>query len=122
VPEAQAVTGHDLVECVDDRRRVYCAEHVFHWPRQPDLGQERGAAPGVTGDRSSVAEDEPKASEPRSVGHAGEQAAGLLIVQRKERNPFVSVEPDDDTRRPPTELSGAVIEQDGAKKPYWMSR
>jgi hypothetical protein len=122
VPEAPAVTSYDLVECIDDRRRVYCAEHVFHRPRQPDLGQERGAAPGVTGDRSSVAEDEPKASEPRIFGHAGQQTAGLLIVERKERNPFVSVEPNDDTRRPPTELSGAVIEQDGAKKPYWMSR
>jgi hypothetical protein len=53
---------------------------VFHRPRQPDLGQERGAAPGVTGDRSSVAEDEPKASEPHIFGHAGKQAAGLLIV------------------------------------------
>jgi hypothetical protein len=110
VPEALAVTGYDLVECVDDRRPVYCAEHVFHRPRQPNLGQERAAAPGVTGDGSSVAEDEPKASEPRIFGHAGQQEAGLLIVQRKERNRFVSVEPDDDTRRPPTELSGAVIE------------
>lgn len=80
VPEAQAVTGHDLVECVDDPRSVYCAEHVFRWPRQPDLGQERGTAPGVTCDRSSVAEDEPKASEPHIFGHAGKQAAGLLIV------------------------------------------
>jgi hypothetical protein len=116
------VTGYDLVECVDDRRPVHCAEQVFRRPRQPDLGQERGAAPCVPGNRSSVAVDEPKASEPRILGHAGEQAAGLLIVQRKERDPLVSVEPDDDTRRPPTELSGAVIEQDRAKKPYWMSR
>jgi hypothetical protein len=53
---------------------------VLHWPCQPDLGQERRAAPGITGDRSSVAEDEPKASEPRIFGHAGKQAAGLLIV------------------------------------------
>jgi hypothetical protein len=121
MPEAPAVTGYDLVERVDDRRRVYCAEHVFHRPRQPDLGQECAAAPGITGDRSAVAEDEPKASEPRIIGHAGQKAAGLLIVQRKERNRFVSIEPDDDTRRPPTELSGAVIEQDRAKKPYCIS-
>ena len=114
--EAPAVTGYDLVECVDDRRRVHCAEHLFHRPRQPDLGQERDAAPGITGDRSSVAEDEPKASEPRIFGHAGQKAAGFLIVQGKERNRFVSVEPDDDTRPPSTELSGAVIEKDRAKK------
>jgi hypothetical protein len=80
VPEALPVTGYDLVECVDDRRRVHCAERVFHRPRQPDLGQERSAAPGITGDWSSVVKDEPKASEPRILGHAGKQAAGLLIA------------------------------------------
>jgi hypothetical protein len=122
MPETAPVTRYDLVEGVDDRRCVECPERACDWLRQPDFAQERCAAPGVTGDRSSVADDEPKAPESLIFGHVGEQAACLVIGQRKERNLFVLVELDDDTRRPPAELSGAVVEQDRAKRPYWTRR
>jgi hypothetical protein len=108
------VAGHDLVERVDDRRRVDCPERPSHRPRQADFGQERDAAPGVTGDRGSVADNEPPAFEPGVFGHACEETTGLLIRKGKNRDFVVSVEPDDDTRRPPAELSGAVIEHHGA--------
>ena len=116
VPEEPAVTGHDLVECIDERRRVECSERTSHRPRQPEFGHEHNAAAGVTCNRSPVRENEPPAFEPGIFGDAYEQAAGLLIVQRKQRQLFVSVEPDDAPRRPPAELSGAGIEHHGAKE------
>lgn len=114
MPEVPAVAGHDLVERVDDRRRVDCPERPSHRPRQTDFGQEHDAASGVTGDRGPVADNEPPAFEPGVFGHACEQTTGLLIRKGKNRDFFVSVESDDDTRRPSAELSGAVIEHHGA--------
>jgi hypothetical protein len=116
VPEAQAVTGHDLVQRIDECRRVECSERTSHRPRQPDFGQEHNAAPGVTRNRSPVTENEPPAVEPGILGDACEQVAGLLVVQRKQCQLFVSVEPDDAPRRPPAELSGAGIEHHRAKE------
>lgn len=116
VPEAQAVTGHDLVQRIEERRRVECSERSSHRPRQPDFGQEHNAAPSVTCNRSPVTENEPPAFEPGVFGDACEQTAGLLVVQRKQRQLFVSVEPDDAPRRPPAELSGAGIEHHRAKE------
>jgi hypothetical protein len=114
LPEAPAVARYDLFERVDHRRRVDCPERSSHRPRQPDFGQERDAAPVVTGDRGSVADNEPPAFEPGVFGHACEQTTGLSIRKGKNRHFFVSVESDDDTRRPPAELSGAVVEHHGA--------
>jgi hypothetical protein len=116
VPEALAVTGHDLVERIGEPRHLECSERTSHRPRQPEFGQEHNAAAGVTCNRSPVTENEPPAFEPGIFGDACEQAAGLLVVQRKQRQLFVSVEPDGDPRRPPAELSGAVIEHHRAKE------
>ena len=91
-----------------------CPERPSHRPRQTDFDQERDAAPGVTGDRGSVADNEPPAFEPGVFGHACEETTGLLIRKGKNRDFVVSVEPDDDTRRPLAELSGSVIEHHGA--------
>jgi hypothetical protein len=54
--------------------------------------------------------------EPGIFRDACEQVVGLLIVQRKQRQLFVSVEPDDAPRRPPAEPSGAGIEHHRAKE------
>jgi hypothetical protein len=116
VPEAFAVTGYDFVERVDERRRAEWLEHASDGLRQPDFGQEPNAASGVTGNRGPVTENEPPAFEPGAFGHTCEQAAGLLIVQRKQCHFFASVEPGDDTRRAPAELSGAGIEHHRAKE------
>jgi hypothetical protein len=116
MPEAQAVTGHDLVQRIDERRRVECSERTSYRPRQPDFGQEHNAASGVTCNRSPVTENEPPAFEPGILGDACEQAPCLLIVQRKQRQFFVSVEPGDAPRRPPAELSGAGIEHHRPKE------
>lgn len=116
MPEAHAVTGHGPVQRIDERRRVECSERTSHRPRQPDFGQEHNAAPDVTCNRSPVTENEPPAVEPGILGDACEQAACLLIVQRKQRQLFVSVEPDDAPRRPPAELSGVGIEHHRAKR------
>jgi hypothetical protein len=108
--------GDHLVERVDDRRGVECSEHASDRPREPDLGEQRYAASGVTGNRRPVAKDQPPALVPRLFGHVCEQAARLFICERKERQLFVSVESGDDTRRPSAELSGAGVEQNRARQ------
>jgi hypothetical protein len=95
---------------------VECSERTPQRPRQPNLGQECDAASCVAGDRSPVAENEPPAFEPGIFGYGCEQAVGLVVVQRKQRHLFVPVEPDDDTRRPTAELSGAGIEHHGPRE------
>jgi hypothetical protein len=110
------VTGYEPIERVEERRGVQRPEHVSRGLGQPDLREERDAATGVAGNRCPVAEHEPPAFVPRLFGHTCEQAAGLFIGERQKRQLFVSVEPGDDTRRPPAELSGAGIEQNRARK------
>jgi hypothetical protein len=104
------VTGHDLVERVDERRGVQRSEDASQWAGQPDLREERDAAAGVAGDRRSVARDEPPAFASRFLGYAREQTPGLVIGEGQQSQLFVSVEPGDYTRRPPAELSGTRIE------------
>jgi hypothetical protein len=92
------------------------SEHSSDRPREPDLGEQRYAASGVTGNRRPVGENQPPALVPRVLGHACKQAASLFICQRKERQLFASVKPGDDTRRPPAELSGGGVEQNRARQ------
>jgi hypothetical protein len=101
------VAGHDLVERIEERRSVQHPEHASQAPGQPDLGEERDGAAGVAGNRRPVAEHEPPAFVPRFFGHSCEQAARLFVGERQQSQLLVSVEPGDDTRRPPAELSGA---------------
>jgi hypothetical protein len=100
------VTGYDLVERVDERRGVQRSEDASQRAGQPDLGEERNASAGVAGDRRSVAQDEPPAFAPRFLGHSFEQVPGLVIGEGQQPQLLVSVEPRDDMRRPPAELSG----------------
>ena len=110
------VTGYDLVERVDGRRGVGRSEHATQRPCEPDLGDERDAASGVAGNRRPVPEDEPPAFVPRFFAHGRKQSAGLIIGERQQRQLLASVEPGDDTRRPPAELSGTRIEQNRTRK------
>jgi hypothetical protein len=110
------VTGYDLVERVDEHRRVQRSEHASQRPGQSHLGEERDASSSVAGNRRPLPEDEPPAFIPRFLGHGHKQTAGLIIVERKQSQLFATVEPGDDTRRPPAELSGAGIEQNWTRK------
>ena len=109
------MAGYRLVELVDERGGVDRSERAPQWPGHPDLGEERDAAAVVAGDQRPVREDEPPALVPRLLGYACEQPAGFVVRERQERQFFASVEPGDDTRRPPAELSGARLEQDRAR-------
>jgi hypothetical protein len=106
------VSGYDLVEGVDERGGAERSERPLQRPRQPDLGEERHAATRVAGDGRPVAKDQPPAFVARFLGHVSEEAAGCFVGQRQQSELFSPVEPGDDTRRPPAELSGAGIEQD----------
>jgi hypothetical protein len=110
------VAGYELVERVDERRDAQRPERACQGPGQPDLCEERDAAARVAGNRRPVATHEPPAFVPRVFGHGYEQAAGLVVCERQQSQLFVSVEPGDDTRRPPAEPSGAGIEQDRPRK------
>jgi hypothetical protein len=105
------VTGYDLVERVDEHRRVQRSEHASQRPGQSHLGEERDASSSVAGNRRPLPEDEPPAFIPRFLGHGHKQTAGLIIVERKQSQLFATVEPGGDTRRPPAELSSSGIEQ-----------
>jgi hypothetical protein len=111
------LTGHDLVERVDERRDVQCSEHASQRPGKPDLGEERDTSSGVARNRCAVPEHEPPAVVPRFIVDGCEEAAGLSIGERQQSQLFASVEPGDDTRRPAAELSGAGIEQNRTREP-----
>jgi hypothetical protein len=108
--------GYQAVESVDEWRRAEGAEYASERTGDPDLLEERHAASRVTRYRRAVAADEPPAFFPRVFRHGGEKASGLVIGERKQSQLFASVEPGDDPRRPPAELSGAGVEKDGARK------
>jgi hypothetical protein len=110
------VTGYDLVERVDERRGVQRSEDASQRAGQPDLGEERNAAASVACDRRSVTQDEPPAFAARFRGDACEQVPGLVIRERQQPQLLVAVEPGDDTRRPPAELSGTRIDQNRARE------
>ena len=110
------MAGYQLVERVDERRGAQRSEHAAQGPGQPDLGEQRHAAAGVAGNRRPVAQDEPPAFSSRVLRYACEEAAGLIIGERQERQFLASVERGDDTRRLPAELSGAGIEQDRSRE------
>jgi hypothetical protein len=110
------VAGYHLVELVDEHRGVDRSERASQRPGQPDFDEERHAATVVAGNQRPVREGEPPALVPRFPGYAGEQPAGLVVRERQQSQFFASVEPGDDTRRPPAELSGAGIEQNRARQ------
>jgi hypothetical protein len=111
------VAGHELVERVEEARGAEGPQHVSERSRRPHFEEERDGASGVARDWRSVPQDEPPAFVPRVFGHGPEQTIGLLVGERQQRQLFASIEPGDDPRRPPTELSGAGVEQNRTRQP-----
>jgi hypothetical protein len=105
-----------LVESVDERRGPKSSQHASERSSEPDLDEERDAASGVAGNGRPVSQDEPPAFVTCFFGDGSEEAAGLVVGQWQQRQLFASVERGDDPRRPPAELSGAGIEQNGARE------
>jgi hypothetical protein len=110
------VPSDDLLDGVDEHRAAQRSKRASDRPCETDLSQERDASSGIAGNRRSVPEDEPPALVPRLFGHVCEQAAGLIIGEWQKSQLVVSVEPGDDTRRPPAELSGPGVEQNRARQ------
>jgi hypothetical protein len=81
--ETRPIAGYELVESVDEHRRVKRSEHAPEWTGEPDLREERHTSSRVAGHRSAIAEHEPPALAPRVLGHGGKQAVGFGIVERK---------------------------------------
>jgi hypothetical protein len=126
------VAGHELVEGIDELPGAKRAQRAAQRPRQPQLREHRHTAATVARDRRAVAADEPEALAAPLLGDGSEQELRLLVCERKQRKLFLPIEPDDDPRRPATELSAAVVEHDGAlelhqadsvrrRKPPWCS-
>jgi hypothetical protein len=105
-----------VVERVDERRQPKPAKQVSEGPRQLQLGEEHDPSALVTGNRRSVAEDEPPALAASFLGDGGEQLFGLVVSERKQGQLLAAVERGDDPRRPAAELSAARVEQGGALK------
>jgi len=75
--EAAAVAGYHLVDGVEQRRCVEHPENAPEGPREPDLGEERDAAPRIAWNRRPIAKDEPPAFIPRFFRHSREQTRSL---------------------------------------------
>jgi hypothetical protein len=108
--------SYDLVEPVEEPRRMRCSQHAPEWAGKPKLGKQRHAPSAVAGDRRPITEHEPPTFVPRLLGHGGEQDAGLLTGERKQRQLAASIEPGDDPRRPAADLSAAGVEKHRTEK------
>jgi hypothetical protein len=115
--EPAAVARNELVDPVDEHRRADRSQHTSEWPRQPHLGKERHAAALVARNERPVAEDEPPAVTALVFRHGDEESPGFVIGEREQTQLTVPVDPGDDTRRPPTELSGAGVEEYRTREP-----
>jgi hypothetical protein len=82
--------------------------------RGAEIDEEGNAAAAITGDGRAVATHEPPASASLVRRNRCEQALGFLVLERNESEITVAIEPDGDPRRPPAELSPAVVQQHGA--------
>jgi hypothetical protein len=111
------VARNELVEPVDEHRRADRSQHTSEWPRQPHLGKERHAAALVARNERPVAKDEPPAVTAFVFRHGGEESPGFVIGEREQTELTVPVDPGDDTRRPPAELSGAGVEEYRTREP-----
>jgi hypothetical protein len=111
------VAGHELVEAVDERRGAEGPQYASEWACHAQFEKEGDSASGIAGDRRAVPEDQPPTFIARVLGHGPEQAIGLFVGERQQRQLFASVELGDDPRRPATELSGAGVEQNWARQP-----
>jgi hypothetical protein len=105
--ETPPIAGYELVETVDEYRRVKRSQHAPEWTSEPELREHRHTPSRVAGHRSAVAEHKPPTLTPRFLGHGGKEAVGFRIVERKESQLLLSVERGDDTRRPAAEPSAA---------------
>jgi hypothetical protein len=110
------MAGEHLVDAVDERAGPERSQAATERPRQPQLGEHSDPASVVAGEGRAVAQDEPPALVPPLVRDRLEQALRRLVGQREQRELLLSVERDDDPRRPAAELSAAVEEQDGSQQ------
>jgi hypothetical protein len=111
------VAGHELVERVEEGRGAEGPQRAPERAHRTHFEEQSDAASGIARDGRAVPEDEPPALVARVIGHRREQTSGFLVGQRQQRQLFTSVELGDDPRRPPTELSGAGVEQNWAPQP-----
>jgi hypothetical protein len=108
------VAGDELVESVEEPRGAEGPQNASERSRRPHFEEERDAASGIARNGRPVSEDQPPTLVARVFGHGSKQTIGLLVGERQQRQLFASIEPGDDTRRPPTELSAAGVEKDRA--------
>jgi hypothetical protein len=114
--KALAILGHQPVECVDDWRQSKRPQDAAERSGELDLSKEQDAPTPVARDWGAIAEYQPPTFAALFVWHRGEQAARLLIRERKQCEFLASVERGDDTRRPTAEPSAAGIEQNRARQ------
>jgi hypothetical protein len=80
---------------------------VSEWPAESHLQEKRDAAALVARHECSVLQDEPPAVVPSFWRDVGEQSSRGVVGEREQSQLAPTIEPRDDTRREPAELSGA---------------
>jgi hypothetical protein len=103
------------VQRVHERRRSHRPQGSAERAGHPDFGKE-GNAPAAVAGKQGVGKREPPALPACLLRHGREQTAGFLVGQPEQCQLFVPVERGDDPRRPPTEPSASLVQQDWARE------
>jgi hypothetical protein len=114
--KALAILGHQFVECVDDWRQSKRRQDTAERSGELDLSKEQHAPTPIARDRRAITEYKPPAFTAPFLWHRGEQAARLVIRERKQCEFLAPVKRGDDPRRPTAEPSAAGIEQNRARE------
>jgi hypothetical protein len=109
--ETLAMLGDEDVQDVDEPGQMEGFQRAADRSREPKRRKEHDAAPLVARDRCPIAEDHPPAFLAAFLRHRGEETLGLLIRKRQQCHFPATVERGDDPRRPATESSAVVIQQ-----------
>ena len=101
----------ELVESVDRRSSSDEPKEPPHGPSTTHFCEKRDAASSIARYERRVAQDEPPAIVPLARRDVRKQPGSRLVVEREKGKLVPTIEPCDDTRREPAELSGARVEQ-----------
>ncbi len=108
------MSGDDAVHGVEQRSRNARGEARGETGERHGLQEPR--EPGPVAGHGSVVEREPPRRVPLVFGKPVQERRGSKVAQREECKLLVPVDEDDDTRRPGTETSASVVEQDRPAK------
>ena len=99
------------VERVHDRGEPQGLQEAADRACEPELDQERNASAFVTRYQRGIAEHQPPTLTTPLLRDSGKETLGFLVREGQQGQFLMAIKRGDDPRRPPTETSGAGVEQ-----------